>query len=173
MMALMATIEMLNKPALVAAAACPLRAVAAVFCLVAFAAPALAFTLPPVTNQAARSECTACHMIFPPQMLPARSWVKLMATLDNHFKENATLDDKTRSDILAYLKANAADSPHYRRITALLQGVPANATPLRITDIPWWRRIHGSPDAYYFQDPRVTSAANCGACHRNAPNGQF
>ena len=141
--------------------------------LVALAAPALSFTLPPVTNKAALNECSACHMVFPPQMLPARSWEKLMSNLDNHFNENATLDDKTRADILAYLKANAADSSQFRSIKGLLQGVPASATPLRITDIPWWQRIHGSATSYYFKDPRVKSAANCGACHRGAPRGTF
>ena len=172
-MPVMTVIVMQKIHKLTPAAAAPYRAVAAVLALLACATPALAFTLPPVTNKATQAECSACHMVFPPEMLPARSWTKLMSNLDNHFNEIATLDGKTRADILAYLKANAADSPRYRQYTALLQGVPPNATPLRITDIPWWQRIHGSANAPYFTDPRVVSAANCGACHRGAQHGRF
>jgi len=134
---------------------------------------AQAFRLPPVTNKPTLQECSACHMVFPPQMLPVRSWESLLGHLDNHFNENATLDDKTRAAILAYLKANAADSPSYRKITGLLAGVPASAVPLRITDMPWWQRIHGLASAYYFKDPHVKSAANCAACHQGADQGYF
>jgi hypothetical protein len=134
---------------------------------------ALAFQVPPVTNQAALQECTACHMIFPPQMLPARSWTKLMATLDNHFNETATLDAKVQADILNYLIANAADAPAYRQIKGLLAGVKSSDVPLRITDMPWWQRIHGTRDARWFKKPGIKSAANCAACHQGADKGYF
>lgn len=150
-----------------------LRSLVAALALLAAAPQAMAFRVPQVTNQAALTECTACHMIFPPQMLPARSWSKLIGSLDNHFNENATLDTKTEADILAYLTANAADAPAYRKVKGLLAGVSAADVPLRITDMPWWRRIHGTRDARWFKDPRVKSAANCAVCHRGADKGFF
>ena len=30
--------------------------------------------MPPVTNEAAKKECGACHMAYQPQLLPADSW---------------------------------------------------------------------------------------------------
>ena len=41
--------------------------------------------VPPIEHAATLKECGACHLAFPPQMLPARSWKKLMGDLANHF----------------------------------------------------------------------------------------
>ena len=132
-----------------------------------------AFQLPQVSHAATLKECTACHMIFPPQMLPARSWTALMGNLANHFGENASLDAKVQADITAYLTANAADTPQYSRIRGLLAGVADSEVPLRITDIPWWRRIHGDPANPIFKRPQYKSASNCIACHQGADTGVF
>jgi hypothetical protein len=117
-------------------------------------------------------ECGACHIAFPPALLPARSWRTLMGGLDSHFGENAGLDDATASRITDYLVANAADAGG--RTRWVLRGVKAGETPLRITEMPWWIREHRGevrPDA--FKDPRVGSKANCVACHRGAAKGYF
>ena len=64
----------------------------------------------PVTDPVVKQECGSCHMVFPPQFLPKRSWQKLVETLADHFGENASLDDAQRQAVLAYLLAHAADS---------------------------------------------------------------
>ncbi len=66
---------------------------------------------PPVDHAATKKECTSCHLMFPPEMLPARSWQKLMADLSNHFGEDASLDQATRDEIEKYLVSRAADAP--------------------------------------------------------------
>ncbi len=40
--------------------------------------------LPPIEHPATLKECGECHLAFPPQMLPARSWDKLMGDLASH-----------------------------------------------------------------------------------------
>ena len=40
-------------------------------------------------------ECASCHTAYPPGMLPARSWERLMAGLDRHYGSDASLDAKT------------------------------------------------------------------------------
>ncbi|MEJ2623489.1 MAG: diheme cytochrome c [Pseudolabrys sp.] len=128
--------------------------------------------LRPVTDKTVQAECGACHMAFPPGLLPARSWRAIMGKLDDHFGENAALDDETAKRITDYLVANAADSGNGNR--RVLRGVRTNDTPLRITELPWWVREHSRevrPGA--FKDPRVKSKANCGACHRGAAGGYF
>jgi hypothetical protein len=55
-------------------------------------------TVPPVRNPAMLKECGVCHIAYPPQMLPARSWKKIMAGLADHFGENATLPEAARRD---------------------------------------------------------------------------
>ena len=54
--------------------------------------------LPPVADATVAKECGACHMVFPPQLLPARSWQKLMADLSSHFGEDASLADPGPTD---------------------------------------------------------------------------
>jgi hypothetical protein len=116
-------------------------------------------------------ECGACHMVFGPAFLPARSWVALMDGLHNHFGENAALDATTRQDIARYLVANAADGPngnsHY------LRGLKASQTPLRITETPYWIGKHREVSAADFLRPEVKSKANCVACHAGAGRGLY
>ena len=79
--------------------------------LLAAAAGADGIRLPPIDHAATREECGSCHLAFPPQMLPARSWDRIMHSLGDHFGEDASLGEAARADIAAYLRANAADSP--------------------------------------------------------------
>jgi Dihaem cytochrome c len=127
---------------------------------------------PPPRDGVAMKECSACHMAFPPAMLPARSWHKLMAGLDNHFGENASLDPATAQHINDFLVANAADAGG--RESRLLRGLDQADTPLRISEMPWWVRAHnGEVRPSAFKDPRVGSKANCTACHRGAAKGYY
>lgn len=114
----------------------------------------------PTGEEAFNSECGACHKAFPPQFLPARSWQTIMAGLSSHFGENASLDPDTERQISDYLVANAAvtGSPVFR-------GLDANAAPLRITETPFWIRIHHELRPSVFDRPDVKSKSNCVACH--------
>jgi hypothetical protein len=131
-------------------------------------------SLPPVDDPATLKECGACHIPYQPQMLPARSWRAIMADLGSHFGDNATLRDKIRAEIEAYLVANAADAPvNMAYGWQFLRGIQPDTTPLRITQTGFWNRAHGEiPDAV-FADPRVKLRSNCLACHAGARQGQF
>ena len=61
----------------------------------------------PVSNQQYADECGACHFAYQPGWLPARSWKRLMSTLDDHFDENAELSDDARDDLPSTLSAIA------------------------------------------------------------------
>ena len=126
----------------------------------------------PMQDKVALKECSDCHIAFPPGLLPMRSWQALMAGLDNHFGENATLDEATAKHITAYLVANAADSGGGQK--RVLRGLAEDAVPLRISDTPWWIRQHrGEVRPGAFEDPRVKSKSNCVACHSGAARGEF
>jgi cytochrome c551/c552 len=117
-------------------------------------------------------ECGACHMAFPPQLLPARSWKKIMSGLSDHFGENADLAEPTRAEITAYLVAHAADAPGTANGYLFLRGVDAGAVPLRITQLPFWKAVHSEIPAREFKSAQVKSAANCLACHRSGGRGE-
>jgi hypothetical protein len=112
-------------------------------------------------------------MAYPPGLLPERSWRRLMAGLDKHFGQNASLDAATTTAILDYLAQNSAERSAHRRSARFLAAVPAAATPLRITENAYFVREHRevSPDVWKL--PKVGSPANCNACHADAEQGNF
>lgn len=106
-------------------------------------------------------ECGACHIAFPPALLPAASWKAVMADLPNHFGEDASLPADKVAAISEYLTQNAGRS-----------GLVAGAPVLRISEQGWWIREHRNevPPARWAE---VGSKANCKACHRKAEQGDF
>ncbi|MEZ5788413.1 MAG: hypothetical protein R3D62_18485 [Xanthobacteraceae bacterium] len=130
--------------------------------------------LAPVKDPVVAKECSACHMLYPAGLLPARSWSAMMADLANHFGDNAELDAATTKHIAGYLTANAADGAKQNRV--VLRGLASTEMPARITALPWWMRKHEKRD-------RVAPATlarkgakfkgDCKACHQDAERGFF
>lgn len=118
------------------------------------------------TPPEALKQCGDCHMIFPAQMLPQRSWRALMGMLDDHFGDIASVPDADAADILAYLTAHAADSPAATaRERHFLGALAADAVPLRITRTPWWNQMHADFDFEGVRRTPVKTASNCLGCH--------
>lgn len=128
---------------------------------------------PPVTDSLVREECGSCHLAYPPSMLPARSWQRLMAGLDQHFGDDATVDAKTGQKITDYLTRHAADAGGERYGRKLLRGLPDSATPLRISELPKWQREHRRYTESDWRQADIRSRANCAACHPDAERGFF
>jgi len=138
-----------------------------------FALPACADDdyIKPISDQVTKDECSACHLAFPASMLPKASWEKIMANLDNHFGEDASLDAQTTNHITRYLSAEAGDSGLWS--SKFLRGLNSQNPPIRITETKYWIREHrGISDAKWKSD-RVGSKANCAACHRGAERGDY
>jgi hypothetical protein len=122
-------------------------------------------------DQAMLEECGACHRPFHPSLLPRASWVALMANLNDHFGEDASLPPARRDEIAAYLERHAAetwDSKAANRFATV-----SAAAPSRITATPGWQRMHHAIDPALFRSHAVGSRANCAACHRDADGGRF
>lgn len=147
-----------------------MREIIAACALLAFAAQASAAPLV-IKNENVRKECGACHMAFQPPFLPKRSWEALMKDLGNHFGEDATLTDAAvAQDITAYLVENAGDAGG--RPNNWVRRIPADQTPLRITETPGWVRAH-SEEVSAAAWKKAGSKANCTACHRAAGMGVY
>jgi hypothetical protein len=109
------------------------------------------------------AECGSCHVAYPPALLPATSWARLMAKLDAHYGSDASLDAATLARIGRWLQAEAGTG---RRA--------AVAPPEdRITLAPWFERTHRKLDATVWTLPSVRRASNCGACHGGAARGVY
>ncbi len=139
--------------------------------VVAQAAPAspTPTATPPTPEQTFNTECGVCHMAYPAQFLPARSWQAITGDLANHFGEDASLDPATTKVITDYLVANAANSPNGN--PRILAGIAKADIPLRITETPWWIRRHREVSPARFTQPNVKSKSNCLACHSNGNYG--
>ena len=126
---------------------------------------------PKVINATYETECSACHMAFPSTLLPRASWEKLMASLGDHFGEDATLPDATTAEISAFLQANASettDSEPANRLRTV-----SSEAPFTITQTPYWLLKHRGITAETFKRAPITSKSNCQACHRDAALGRF
>lgn len=109
-----------------------------------------------------KAECSSCHVAYPPGLLSAPNWRTMMGDLKHHFGSDATLDDKTRADILTFLEANAARDADR-----------SSAPSLRITETPRFKRMHHEVPVRYWNDKAVKRGANCAACHTAADKGNF
>lgn len=120
------------------------------------------------------AECGSCHMAYPPGLLPARAWVTMMSGLQDHFGDNAELDQTTTATLARYLVENSADSSDYRRSRRIMRSLPVNTIPLRISDLPYIRHEHDEiPARMITANPNVRSLSNCNACHMRAEQGSF
>ncbi len=117
------------------------------------------------------AECGDCHTAHHPSLLPAARWSAIMAGLDDHFGEDASLDAPTAGRIGAWLVANAAER-HDTMASNAFRLADA-AEPLRITATARWRRIHRDIPAETFRRSGIGAAANCAACHGDAATGLF
>jgi hypothetical protein len=121
------------------------------------------------SNPRWKEDCGACHIAYPPQMLPAVSWRAIMAGLDKHFGSNASLDADVAKEITEFLEKNADAR---KREAAGKQDASAK-TLLRITEGRWFKSEHREVAARDWKNQKVKSPANCGACHTTAESGDF
>jgi diheme cytochrome c len=119
-----------------------------------------------------RKECGACHLDFPPGLLPAESHRRTLAGLERHFGQNAELDPAVSARLERWLVENAADAGTRGRSGKLLASL-GGAAPLRITELPSFQRKHRKLGADVVARPAVKSLANCAACHRGAADWDF
>jgi hypothetical protein len=138
------------------------------------AAPALADGgFPPVADQAVRDECSDCHIAYQPQMLPQRSWRRLIGGLAEHFGEELSLEPETAQQVLRYLLGNAADVSAQKQARKFLRGLGPGDVPIRITDTPRWKKKHDELPESAWSDPRVAFKGECELCHTEAERGLY
>ncbi len=90
-----------------------------------------------------------------------------MDSLDNHFGENASLGPDVTAEIKQYLETNAGDTGDW--ISPKLRRLDPNETPMRISELSWFRREHGRKADYtkfISEYPDVSAIADCKGCHK-------
>jgi cytochrome b len=116
-------------------------------------------------------QCGACHLAYSPSLAPASTWRGILADLQHHFGQDATLSAAQVAHIRAYLIANSAE--HWDSYPARMMLRPAANGSRRLTDAPGWQRMHrGIPEAV-FRSKAVYRRSACDACHTDAASGRF
>ncbi len=127
----------------------------------------------PVSLPKYSDECGSCHMAYPAGALPERSWRKLMSQLDDHFGENAELDEVDRQEITDYLVKHAAEHSHYRRAAKMRRSIASGETPLRISEVPYFVKEHRKVVRRISGSDKVKSISQCDSCHTRADSGSY
>jgi len=109
------------------------------------------------------TECTSCHIGYAPGLAGEANWRGIMGGLDKHFGVDASIDEKSRQTISAWLLSHAAKGSRY-----------ASASPdFRISKSNWFVRQHDEVSSKVWKRASVKTPSNCGACHGGADRGDF
>lgn len=109
------------------------------------------------------TECTSCHIGYAPGLAGEANWRGILGGLDKHFGVDASIDEKSRQTLSAWLTSQAAKGSRY-----------ASASPeFRISKSTWFVRQHQEVGSKVWKRASVKSPANCGACHGGAAKGDF
>lgn len=121
----------------------------------------------PVKDETAKTECSDCHMAYPPILLPQASWEMIFADLSDHYGDDASLDEATTKHLLDFYVSNSNDvtkakyakiyeeikkqkvnegkNPKLIRPPGLLRQASkwsSKITPKRIQDVPRFKSKH-------------------------------
>jgi mono/diheme cytochrome c family protein len=110
-----------------------------------------------------QQECASCHIAYPPELLPAVSWQRLLGTLSHHFGTDASVGPAVAAELSAWLSSHSAQH------SATAAPPPED----RVTRSSWFVREHDEVPRNTWQRASIGSAANCAACHRDAARGRF
>jgi len=150
-----------------------LIAASAIISMAAAASAVADDRFPAIASEALRSACGDCHIAYQPQMLPQRSWRRLMDGLPDHFDEELSLDEETKQQVLRYLLDHAADRSETKGARKFLRGLSSGDTPIRITDTPRWKDKHHELPKAVWSDSRLASKGDCAVCHSEAASGLY
>lgn len=119
--------------------------------------------MPAQIHPAYKAECGTCHTAYPPGMLPAASWQRIMKGLEQHYGTDASLEPAMVLQLGQWLETHAG------------QGRKMGTSPPedRITRSAWFVKEHRDIEPGVWKLTSVKSPTNCAACHTNSDQGRF
>ena len=115
------------------------------------------------TVQTYLEECGACHAAYPPGLLAAGDWGRILDTLPDHFGDDASLEPALRQGIRQFLQRRAGKT----------QWLSDAGDPPRITQTWWFTRQHHEVPRAIWSSPEIKGPGSCQTCHRNAERGSY
>ncbi len=117
------------------------------------------------------TECGDCHIAFHPSLMNSANWGDLMANLDDHFGEDAYLDEETAAGISAWLQEFSSEKFDSKPSHVFATVDPE--APYTITKTPFWVSTHEDISEDVFKQKPIYAKTNCAACHSDAESGRF
>jgi hypothetical protein len=128
--------------------------------------------LNPVTAPIYKENCGGCHLAYQPELLPSKSWRKILDRFDDHHGESLELDAEDQKVIRRYLETNAAERSTAKLAVNMMRSL-GSRTPTRITESPYIIDKHREISASIVKRKSIGSLSNCSACHRSAEKGIY
>lgn len=121
-------------------------------------------------NEAFVNECASCHTLYPPNLLPKKSWELIMSDLENHFGDDASLDEELNKNILAFLLKNSAETSTMENSWKFLNSI-GDKDIITMSKTNYWEKTHEDIPKEIFDNEKIKSKANCKACHTDIEKG--
>ncbi len=118
-------------------------------------------------------ECGDCHKIYPPFLLPEKSWKRVMDDLDNHFGvkiTDANISMSKQASIREFLYQNSAEHSTREAAVKIMDSL-GERRPKAITKTPYWRVTHSHIPRSAYRDKKIKDKSNCAACHKDFESG--
>lgn len=128
--------------------------------------------LVPGVNESYQKSCGTCHFAYPPGLLPARSWLKIIDGPNAHPGGDFAMEARVKAEVKSFLVKNSAEKGHAKRAKKILASL-GGETPVRISEIAYIKDKHRKVTPDVFARKTIGSRANCIACHKGAENGIF
>lgn len=127
--------------------------------------PLIAYTSSQALYQ---KECGSCHIAYAPYLLPKEVWGKMMSDLENHFGDDASVDEDTQKELTQFLEANS------QRDTFIASKLSKERKEyLAFSQTQLFAKIHKKIPKQVFESREIKSKANCQSCHKDAKKGYF
>ena len=128
----------------------------------------------PVNNQLYIKECGSCHFPYQAGLLPANAWNKMMTNLENHFNNDASLNEADLQTLTKYLNDNSAEkNMQYKRSSRIVSSLAKNQIPDSISTTPYMIKKHEDIRKDLITQNEVKGLFNCIACHKTADKGIY
>lgn len=115
-------------------------------------------------------ECSDCHNLYAPHLLPKESWIELMSNLDNHFDEDLELEDSLVKSIEKFILDNSSDNSSRESSFKILNEIQ-DSKKFTITKTEYWKETHKSISEEVFKNDKIEKKSNCVACHKDFEYG--
>ncbi|WP_044416566.1 cytochrome b/b6 domain-containing protein [Halarcobacter anaerophilus] len=115
-------------------------------------------------------ECSDCHNLYPPFLLPKDSWIALMEDQHEHYDEDLELDESLVKNITSYLVTNSAENSTKESAFKFRDEIE-NSKEYTLTKTDYWKRTHKDIPDEIFENDIVETKSNCVACHKDFEKG--